>query len=184
MVRTHVRKEKKHMDEFEKLCNDGKDVEKDKNCSKGSEHCKQQCNRYNRWITTHKNEWLGQKSKYEVILNDKFDENYDDFKQHINGNADANTYITSKNDKCKNSGGNHINVDDFSQMQIGIYSVVISACNAENVSDNCFSILSFEIYFSISLSLCCLRFCGCLIMYSLYCLNSFITFLSRGHVHN
>ncbi|SOV20033.1 erythrocyte membrane protein 1, PfEMP1, putative [Plasmodium sp. gorilla clade G2] len=102
---------KKHMKELKKKCNDGNNsVENDKTCDRGNEACKKQCNKYNRWINTHKNEWLGQKSKYEEIVSDKFDDKYDEFKRHIKDHVDANTYIKENCDKYK-SGTTNVNMD-------------------------------------------------------------------------
>ncbi|SOV16827.1 erythrocyte membrane protein 1, PfEMP1, putative [Plasmodium sp. gorilla clade G2] len=122
------------LNELKRWCNDGKDVENDKNCDKGNEDCKKQCKKYNSWITTHKNEWLGQKSKYNEILNDKFGENYDDFKQHMKGNADANTYITSKNDKCK-SGTTKVNLDTIFNKTDDDYKKYEPFCTTCRIND-------------------------------------------------
>ncbi|SOV16326.1 erythrocyte membrane protein 1, PfEMP1, putative [Plasmodium gaboni] len=127
----------KQIKHLEKACKNGNDVENDKTCDKGSEDCKKQCKKYNSWITTHKNEWLGQKSKYEAIFNDKFYDNYEYYQPYINDNADANTYIKKQCkscDKCK-SGSTNVNLDSIFNKTDDDYKEYEPFCTTCRIND-------------------------------------------------
>ncbi|SOV21816.1 erythrocyte membrane protein 1, PfEMP1, putative [Plasmodium sp. DRC-Itaito] len=103
----------KHLTELNNKCNANGNNINDGKCAKATDDCKKQCNIYNNWINVYKREWLGQKSKYNEIIADRFHEHYDDFNKHMKGNTNANTYIEKQCkscDKCK-SGSTNVNMD-------------------------------------------------------------------------
>ncbi|SOV20392.1 erythrocyte membrane protein 1, PfEMP1, putative [Plasmodium gaboni] len=103
----------KQIKQLEEKCNGNGNKINEGTCATATPTCKSQCKAYNSWITTHKNEWLGQKSKYNEIIADRFHEHYDDFNKHMKGNTNANTYIEQQCkscDKCK-SGSTNVNMD-------------------------------------------------------------------------
>ncbi|SOV20426.1 erythrocyte membrane protein 1, PfEMP1, putative [Plasmodium sp. gorilla clade G2] len=129
----------KQMRELSDKCKEsGKDVIKDSGCANATKECKQQCNKYNRWINIYKREWLGQKSKYKEIYDNKDKSEYKDYKPHINDNEDANKYIKTKCDKCKNSGSsgaNHINLDEVFSKTDGEYKKYEPFCTECRINE-------------------------------------------------
>ncbi|SOV23946.1 erythrocyte membrane protein 1 (PfEMP1), truncated, putative [Plasmodium sp. DRC-Itaito] len=131
---------KKHLDELKNKCNDGKDVENDKTCDRGSKDCKKECYKYNNWINIYKREWSGQSKKYKEIYDNKDESEYKDYEPYINRHANANKYIGKSNNECKNSGtssggSNNINLDDVFQKRDEEYKKYEPFCTTCRVNE-------------------------------------------------
>ncbi|KYN93037.1 putative EMP1-like protein, partial [Plasmodium gaboni] len=126
---------KKHLDDLKNKCNGNSNNITDVKCANSTKECKQQCNKYNRWINVYKREWTGQKSKYKEIYDNKDKTGYEDYKEHVKDHDNTNKYIEKSSNKCKNSGSNHINLDDVFQKRDNDYKKYEPFCTTCRIND-------------------------------------------------
>ncbi|SOV12548.1 erythrocyte membrane protein 1, PfEMP1, putative [Plasmodium gaboni] len=119
----------KLLTEFKSKCTGSGNKINDGKCAKATEDCKKQCNKYNNWINIYKREWLGQKSKYKEIYDNK------DYKKYVNTHKTSNDYINEKCDKCKNNDGKHINLDDVFKKSDEAYKKYEPFCTTCRIKD-------------------------------------------------